>query len=195
MISRANHILFTVIRFLCISVFILLVLPTFADSQDEAREYKAWVSGGLPEDCVPEGAWYWDDKVLCAGAMSHMQYAAAGIDKRSFRINGPLAINADSSVVQYVYIDPQGVPDGIMIKLFLASGDAMSFYWEGYEEAFVILDEYINAWYMDFMPEASKWVRVVIDFNELDMSKAGVTGIEYIVSNGRVWWGQTLVSV
>lgn len=183
------------IRFLCAAIFATSVLPVFAAAEDEAQGYKVWISGSLPGDCISEGVWHWDDKVLCNGAMSHTQYSANGIDRHSFKAKEPIAVNTGSSVIQYVYIDPQSVPDGIMLKIFLIPGEDMSFYWEGYEEAFVALDEYISAWYMDFMPRAGEWIRLAIDFGQLDLPNAAeISGIEYIVSNGRVWWGQTLVS-
>ena len=181
---------------LCIIFFIpCFVLSVYAEQTKEAPEgnHTIWLAGDLPEGSTVKGNWEWDEVLTHDGARTHVQSAAGQISRHSCRASSSTALDKNSSIVQYVYLDPKNIPSGIMLKLFLASNEEIIFYWEGYEEPFAELDEYINAWYMGFMPDAGSWVELIIDFKELDMPKAELLGIEFILSEGRAWWGRTVI--
>ena len=170
-----------------------LLFPLRICAEQTRGGIRALIAGNLPEGSIIQGSWEWDDTFLDDSVRTHKQSAYEKIDRQSFRLNRSIALDKDSSIEQYIYLDPKDTPRGIMLKLFIAPDQELIFYWEGNEEAFVQLDEYINAWYMGFIPDTGKWVELIIDFKELDMSKAQVLGMEFILSNGRAWWGRTII--
>jgi hypothetical protein len=173
---------------------ILFSLCALSGSMQQALASEAvWIKGALPEGAAIEGEWKWDDKLLDAESKTHVQFSGDLLSRHSFNIKKTICVENNYSIIQYLYIDPDNIPSGIMLKLFIASDEAISFYWEGNEEAFVDLDEYIDAWYMGFMPQAGMWIKLVIDFRELDIPKAELSGMEFILSNGKVWWGRTII--
>ena len=46
---------------------------------------------------------------------------------------------------------------------------------------------------MGFMPDTGIWVKLIIDFKELDIPKAELLGMEFILRNGKAWWGRTVI--
>jgi hypothetical protein len=170
-----------------------LLFPLRIYAEQARGGIKVLIAGNLPEGSITQGSWKWDEAFLDNSVRTHVQPAYEKIDRQSFRLNRSIVVDEDSSIAQHIYLDPKDVPKGIMLKLFIAPDQELIFYWEGNEEAFVQLDEYINAWYMGFIPDAGVWVKLIIDFKELDMSRAQVLGMEFILSNGRAWWGRTII--
>jgi hypothetical protein len=175
----------------CVAFFSLC--PMRIGAQQASIGEKIWIDGALPEGAITRGEWKWDDKLLDSEAKTHVQFSGGLLSRHSFNIKNSIDLGKNSSIVQYIYIDPDNIPSGIMLKLIIVPGEEMIFYWEGNEEAFAHLDEYIDAWYMGFMPEPGIWVKLVIDFKELDTPKAGLSGMEFILSKGKVWWGRTII--
>lgn len=161
----------------------LEVLPTTA----------IWVSGALPGQFSVEGDWIWSDEVTQNEVKTHENSLVKGIEAHGFRTDAAVRLSQDSKVIQYVKLDADNMPSGIMLKLFLAAGKEIILYWEGDEEAFVELDEYITAWYIGAIPNPGKWTGLEIDFKEFDIEDAELVGMEFIVNSGRVWWGETII--
>ncbi len=151
-----------------------------------------WISDKLPKGSVFKGDWQWSDSVTQDGAKTHVQSAQA-LTRYSFRTSYKASIDGRSKITQHVYLDPVNPPMGIMLRLFVGSDEDIVFYWEGMEEVFSELNEYITAWYMGFIPEKGSWVLLEIDFKELDIAQSEIEGMEFIISNGRVWWGSTII--
>jgi len=173
--------------------YCLLEIPAEEMDGDIKGNYTVWVSGNLPKGSTAKGKWEWDETLTHDAARTHIQSAADQISRHSFKASNSIALDKGSSIVQYIYLDPKNAPSGIMLKFFIAPDEEIIFYWEGYEEAFAELDEYINAWYMGFMLDTGMWVKLIIDFKELDMPMAELLGMEFILSDGRAWWGKTLI--
>ena len=197
MFWRKNFFLFeSSFCLLCIMIFMsCFLLPICAEETGTGinSNHVVWISGNLPKGSTTKGKWEWDETLTHDEAKTHIQSAVDQISRHSFKGNNSIALDKGSSVVQYIYLDPKNTPSGVMLKFFIAPGEEIIFYWEGYEEVFAELDEYINAWYMGFMPDTGVWVKLIIDFKELDIPKAELLGIEFILSDGRVWWGKTLI--
>jgi hypothetical protein len=151
-----------------------------------------WISDKLPKGSVLKGDWKWSDSVTQYGAKTHVQSAQV-LTRYSFRTSYKASIDGRSKIIQHVYLDPVNPPMGIMLRFFTVSDEDIVFYWEGMEEVFSELDEYITAWYMGFIPEKGSWVLLEIDFKELDITQSEIEGMEFIISNGRVWWGSTII--
>jgi hypothetical protein len=157
-----------------------------------AGRSKLWISGKLPKGSVLKGDWQWSDSVIQDGTKTHVQSAQV-LTRYSFRTSYKVSIDGKSKIIQHVYLDPVNPPMGIMLRFFTGSGEDIVFYWEGMEEVFSELDEYITAWYMGFMPESGSWALLEIDCRELDIIQSEIEGMEFIISNGRVWWGSTMI--
>ena len=152
-----------------------------------------WINGELPGNSSTEGDWTWSNEVTHDGVNAHEEGITKGIEAYLFRTDSTVRLNQDSKVIQYVNLDPENMPSGIMLKFFLTPDKEINLYWEGEKEAFVELDEYITAWYMGFIPEPGKWIGLEIDCKELDIKDAELAGMEFIINSGRVWWGKTVI--
>jgi len=152
-----------------------------------------WILGALPESSKAIGDWAWSESMLHDGSMSHIQSALGKISRYSFTTGHVAGLDSSSIIEQYIYPDPKNPPAGIMIKLFLSKGPELVLYWEGMEEVFSEFNEYITAWYMGSIPEPGAWTKLSINLNELDISAIELKGIEFILINGRVWWGKTIL--
>ena len=151
-----------------------------------------WISDKLPKGSVLKGDWQWSDSVTQDGAKTHVQSAQV-LTRYSFRTSYKASIDGRSKIIQHVYLDPVNPPKGIMLRFFIGSDEDIVFYWEGMEEVFSELDEYITAWYMGLIPEKGSWALLEIDFKELDIAQSEIEGMEFIISNGRAWWGSTII--
>ncbi len=152
-----------------------------------------WISGELPGNSSIEGDWIWSEEITQGEVKVHEEGITKGIESHLFRTDFLVKLNQDSKVIQYVNVDPENMPLGIMLKFFLGSDKEVSLYWEGKEEAFVELDEYITAWYMGFIPEPGRWIGLEFNCKELDIKDAELVGMEFIVNSGRAWWGETVI--
>jgi len=156
--------------------------PLDVSAQGELPDgQRPWIDGKLPAASREKGDWQWDSGFTHDGSSTHMQSSLNGLSR--------------SRIIQYVYLDPDDIPSGIMIRFFLVSDDELVVYWEGREEVFSELNEYITAWYMGFMPDPGVWLPLIIDCRELDISNEEIKGAEFIVGDGRLWWGKTIVSI
>jgi hypothetical protein len=152
-----------------------------------------WIDGILPATSSVAGGWLWDDKVLQDGVISHTNIQYKGIQSHSFKASTPLKINSDSKIIQYLFLDAQSSPSGIMLKLFL-NNQELSAYWEGEKEAFVDLDEYLQALYMGLLPSAGEWIKLEIDIKGFGIEQSELEGVDFISRDGKVWWGKTIVT-
>ncbi len=153
----------------------------------------AWISGKVPGDSVLYGQWTWSNDITCNGADSHKADAADATARHSFNTSAAIRLNADTSIMQYVYLEPEAVPSGIMLKLLFASKEVITLYWESDKEVFAGRADYISAWYMGRIPEPGKWVKFEIDCQELEIKEAKLTGMEFVVNQGSMWWGETII--
>ncbi len=184
---------------LLLLVSILIVCNFFATAiaiEPDAEVLPAsliWINGELPGQFLAEGDWIWDGEATHNEASTHKNSTVKGIEAHGFRTDAIVGLNQESKVIQYVNLDVDNMPSGIMLKLFLSAGKEIILYWEGDEEAFVELDEYIAAWYMGFIPTPGIWTGLEIDCRGLDIKSAKLLGMEFITNNGIALWGETVI--
>lgn len=158
--------------------------------------YIVWINGMLPGLAQTEGQWQWDTDKRDDDVASHTDTAAdTGLLRHSFTTDASIKITKDSKIIQYVSLEPKNKTKGIMLRLkFKDIKDDISCYWEGPEEAFVDMKEYITAWYIGVLPKENKWVELMIDCKELDIpDQSELEGMGFITRGGRVWWGKTII--
>ena len=181
--------------FIICAGFFMFQFDLFAqESQVETKtaDQKVWIKGELPKNSTTKGKWIWQDRPSHELVISHTGPGTDGIDSHSFIAGSFIGLTKDTKILQYALIDPDNPPSGIMLKFLFSDGE-LSVYWEGDEEAFVALNEYITAWYMGPLPERGKWLRLEIDFKEFDITDAQLEGMEFIVNAGKVWWAETII--
>jgi len=188
-----------VIFLITLTAFSFCAVSSFAENEVTAEETmpveqtekRVWIEGKLPGSFKTEGAWIWDEAVSRTESASHTD--EEGKNVHSFKTDSTVEINKDSDIIQYILLDPDKTPSGIMVKFLLSDDKEISVYWEGDEEVFSYTKEYITAWYMGLIPQAGEWVRLDIDCKELDIEKEELIGISFIVNNGKMWWGETII--
>ncbi len=153
----------------------------------------------LIDDAVPEGSttggtWGWDASLKYSGEKSHTESAAKGMTEHSYRTS-PVVIPANSVIEQYVYLDPDNMPKGIMLKFgFENNGgeDEIGIYREGEEEVFVFNNDEPML-YDGTLPDAGKWEKLQIYCNDLGLVGAKLTGISFVTYGGRAYWDLTRI--
>jgi len=146
-----------------------------------------------PANSQSEGEWLWDNTFKFSGTSSHTSTPKEGVNSHSFRMPSPIKLKEGSYIIQYVYLDPQNPPKGLMMRFNLSDGKEAGIYWEGEEEVFDIKEEE-PVWYIGFLPKKGEWVRLEVPVDDLEIQDKEITGISYINYSGKVWWDTTSVS-
>jgi len=175
------------------TLLLAIVVSLLAPINSFAEEVE-WIVGGLPEGAVAEGEWHWDKDLLQDGTATHTNSSSEIREIRSFKVNTEIPLTEDTKITQYIFLDEKESPLGIMLKLHIGElEDPISIYWEGDEEIFADLNEYITAWYMDILPEPGGWIRLEIDCNELELAETHLNGMSFITHGGKCWFGKTII--
>lgn len=148
----------------------------------------------LPEGSTTEGTWEWDTSLKYSGEKSHTESAGKSATEHSYRAR-PVVILKNSAIEQYVYLDPDNMPKGIMLKFrFENDGkeDEIGIYREGEEEAFIFNNDEPML-YDGTLPNAGKWEKLQIYCDDLDLVGAKLIGISFVTYGGRAYWDLTLI--
>ncbi len=149
-----------------------------------------WVDEAVPTGAQQTGTWEWvPTPTAYVGAQSHTEPSAAALAEHGFTTNAQ-TLPEGSVIVQYVYLDPQQSPKGLMLKLKLADGSQTAVYWEGDEEVFEVGDEELS-WYMDVLPEAGSWQRLEVWVDDFGLGGEQLTGLSYVTFGGKAYWDKT----
>ena len=150
------------------------------------------IDDSLPAGAATQGQWEWDSSIKYSGEKSHTQPAVKTAVEHSYK-SAPVDVPEDSLLEQYVYLDPNNVPSGIMLRFtFEAEGKEgeIGVYREGEEEVFIFNDDE-PVIYDGTLPQPGKWEKWTIDPNDLDLKGAKITGISFAVYGGKAYWDLT----
>lgn len=175
-----------------VSPVIAVPAPEAPQVKPEEEVLKVLLDDSFPDGAVTQGIWEWDTSLKHSGEKSHTQPETQALAEHSYRV-APVDVPEDSLLEQYVYIDPNKVPAGIMLRFtFEADGKEgeIGVYREGEEEIFVFNDDEAVI-YDGTLPEAGKWEKWTIDPNDLGLKGAKITGISFIVYGGKANWDLT----
>ncbi|MDP3786023.1 MAG: hypothetical protein Q8R05_00480 [Candidatus Omnitrophota bacterium] len=148
----------------------------------------------LPEGSTTEGTWEWDTSLKYSGEKSHTESAAKSATEHSYRTK-PVIIPKNSVIEQYIYLDPNDMPKGIMLKFrFENDGkeDEIGIYREGEEEVFMFNNDEPML-YDGTLPNAGKWEKLQIYCDDLGLVGAKLTGISFVTYGGRAYWDLTRI--
>ncbi len=173
-------------------IWVSIFLAKGINAQETAKPNETIIlDDALPAGSTQEGEWIWDNSLRFSGTDSHTSTPKEGVNQHSFNIN-PIKLKGGSYIIQYVYLDPQDPPKGIMMKFNLSDGKQAGVYWEAEEEVFDIKEEE-DIWYIGFLPKKGEWVKLDIPVDDIDIQDKELTGISYICYSGRLWWDYTSI--
>ena len=144
------------------------------------NDYLLRFEADIPEGIILEGEWVQGD-------------SETTMSKSAFKILSSVELSSDSKITQFLLIDKESEPSGMMIKLLLDEDDYISLYWENNKEVFANLNEYITAWYMGPVPDAGQWRALKIDCKEFELDQENLKAIEFLVNDGEIVWGKTVI--
>lgn len=154
------------------------------------------IDDSLPEGAADSGIWTWDASLKYSGERSHTEPPAKVITEHSYR-NAGIIIPPNSVIEQFVYLDPNNIPKGIMLKFsFEMEGkdNEIGIYREGEEEVFVF-NEDEPALYDGTLPNAGGWEKLQISCDDLGLTGAKLTGISFVTYGGKVYWDLTRIRI
>ena len=162
-------------------ILLFTILSINIHAQDiVVNDYLLDYEADIPEGIILEGEWVYDG-------------SEATMSKSLFKVSPPVELSSDSKITQFLLINKESEPSGVMIKLFLDKDDYISLYWENDKEVFADLNEYITAWYMGPVPGDSQWRALRIDCKEFELDQENLKRIEFLVNDGEIVWGKTVI--
>jgi len=139
-------------------------------------------------DCRTSGTWVWKKSPRISGEFSHTDFVAP-VAFHSLLFRSPQRWESDNILRQLMYIDPQAVPDEIMIELW-SPGKKTYFSW-GRD---VIRWKNMNKVSMGALPGPGLWQMLEIPFSKTGASRnVEITGIGFYHANGSVFWDRTTI--
>jgi hypothetical protein len=156
------------------------------------------------DDSVPAGAWTGADggdsaqwlwvtsnPAPFSGARAHQSGLASGIHQHYFsQASATLPVNPGDTLFTYVFLDPANPPREIMLQWFDGSSWAHAAYW----------GENLIPWGADgtssqrpmgALPTAGQWVRLQIPASLVGLEGRTLSGMSFILYNGRATWDTT----
>ncbi|MFH1778583.1 MAG: hypothetical protein ABH847_00925 [Candidatus Omnitrophota bacterium] len=168
--------------------------PAVSEEKPKSSDEIVLLDDFLSEGSTQEGTWNWDSALKYSGEKSHTEPAGKEIVQHSYKSNS-IEIPKNSVIEQYVYLDPNEIPKGIMLK-FRVENDGKETetgaYWEGEEEVFVYSNDEPML-YHGVLPNAGKWEKLEIYSEDLGLEGAKLTGISFIVYGGKANWDLTKI--
>lgn len=168
------------------------VVPEVPVEKMEEEGIIVLIDDALPEGSTTEGTWGWDTFLKESGEKSHTEPPAKGVTEHSYRAKS-VVIPKNYVIEQYVYLDPENIPKGIMLKFrFENDGkeDEIGIYREGEEEVFIFSNDEPML-YDGTLPNAGKWEKLEIYCDDLGLAGAKLTGMSFVTYGGRAYWDFT----
>ncbi len=156
-----------------------------------APKETVWVDDTLPSGAVTEGNWLWEEAPGASGK-AHSHPAAKGQQSHGLTFE-PALLPANGMITQTVWLDPQGPPQGIMLKVKTDTGEEAGVYWEGEEEVFTPGDEE-EVFYYGLLPELGRWVTLEVLAEDLGLEDQKIAGITFVTYDGKVLWDKTVLT-
>lgn len=168
--------------------------PAPAAPQPVSAQETILVDDSIPEGATQDGNWVWDEDLKMSGTKSHTEPPKAGMYSHSFKFSTPIHIKEGSKILQYVYLDPQNPPKGVILKFKLKTDEEVGVYWEGSEEAVTnsISDEEL-LWYQGELPKKGEWIKLEVPAEEAEIENEDIVGISYCAMDGKINWDKTSV--
>lgn len=172
--------------------------PAIPAEEKPKEEEKAIVllDDALPEGSTSRGIWDWDSSLKFSGERSHTEPSMKGLTEHSYTLLKPIGIPKNHVIEQYVYLDPNNMPKGILIKFrFELNGKEgeIGVYREGEEEVFIFNNDEPML-YEGTLPYAGKWEKLEIPADDLNLGGTELIGISFVTYGGKAYWDLTQIT-
>jgi len=150
-----------------------------------------WIEDAFPSHTSEDsdGTWGWvnSDPSPFSGAQAFRSSDLAGIHQYYFSgAANTLTVNAGDMLIAYVYLDPNNLPDEIMIQWLDGSWEHRA-YW-GANNINWGTDGTNGRRYMGALPAAGQWVRLEVPASQVGLEGSTLSGMALTLYNGRVTW-------
>src|SRR5215211_5291778 len=153
----------------------------------------AWV-----DDEPPEGArlggneeWRWvdSDPTPFSGTTAHQSNVLDGYHQHEFTgASAPLSVNRGERLFAFVYLDPDTVPEEVMLQWNDGSSWEHRAYWGADKIVNVGEEGTESRRYMGPLPPAGEWVRLEVEASEVGLEEREVNGMAFTLYGGRATW-------
>jgi uncharacterized protein YegL len=156
-----------------------------------------WVDDSLPRGATPSGDWYWVDSNPAAimGGVSHQSkitghsgppYPEANYGHSFEGATAKLPINVGDKLFTYVFLDPNNVPNEIMLQWNDGTWEHRA-YWG----ADNISSEGPARSFMGALPPSGQWVRLEVPASWVGLEGKTLNGMAFRVEGGRATWDRS----
>src|SRR5215217_1497944 len=153
----------------------------------------AWV-----DDEPTEGArlggneeWRWvdSDPTPFSGTTAHQSNVLDGYHQHEFTgASAPLSVNRGERLFAFVYLDPDTVPEEVMLQWNDGSSWEHRAYWGADKIVNVGEEGTESRRYMGPLPPAGEWVRLEVEASEVGLEEREVNGMAFTLYGGRATW-------
>lgn len=154
-----------------------------------------WIDDELPIGSTEIHSWEWDNNQPFSGDIAHTNSEIDGIQKHYFiHSDKVLQLPYPSNLIQYVYLDPNNIPDAFIVYLYASTGEwKKGYYFEKeYSYLFNNYPQFSNIYRMGLIPPAGEWLRLKIPYYYF--RSTDIKGMAFITINGKAYWDKTTTS-
>ena len=155
-----------------------------------------WLDDAIPAGALSIDTWEWETGIRYSGDQSHTSPMTDGVQGHYFiRADTPLYLSETDNIIQYVYLSPEHPPLEILLQFYTeeGNGEHRAYWGENLIQTGGVKDS-ASLRFMGNLPEAGKWIRLIIPSWHLDLAGKMVKGMAYVAYNGKVWWDRTTKS-
>jgi hypothetical protein len=154
----------------------------------------AWVDeeppagASLREDGGDEWSWVSADPTPISGTEAHQSNAVDGIHQHYFEgATDTLTVDRGDWLFSYVYLDPDNMPEEVMLQWNDGTGWEHRAYW-GANNIEWGTDGTESRQYMGPLPPAGVWVRLEVAASEVGLENREVNGMAFTLFGGGATW-------
>ena len=163
---------------------------------ESADSPNIWINDEVPPGALILDTWNWDHHIKYTGETAHTDPLKSGTHGHYFiRAEQTLSLDASDNIIQYVYLDPETIPDEILLQFYTNNGDGEHRVFWGKNR--IKTDGVIGTeslMHMGNLPEAGQWIRLKIPSDLLGLNGQEIKGIVFAVYNGKAYWDKTTKS-
>jgi beta-glucosidase len=167
--------------------------PDAASSQTNIMP-TMWVDDSAPSLTLgADGgdSWLWinSNPSPFAGNLAHQSALAAGEHQHYFyNATTPLSINANDTLIAYIYLDAANPPSEVMLQWNAGSWDwEHRAYW-GADQINFGLNNTPSKRYLGPLPGAGQWVRLSVPASQVGLEGTTLYGMAFTLFNGQATW-------
>ncbi len=158
-----------------------------------SRNDMVWVEDALPEGAQPKqdnDAWNWilQNPTPISGTQAHQSTINGAMHQHFFDgAKEPLSIVKGERLFAYIYIDPQNIPQQVMLQWKIEADWEHRAYW-GADKIAWGTNNSDSRRYMGPLPKADQWVRLEVPARMVGLEDKSINGIAFTLYGGRATW-------